>query len=66
VAPLPSGERSRDLSLLLFGVATLALATPLRLIWGDTGRPWYLPFAVWLVINLLLLWVARSSRSHEA
>jgi hypothetical protein len=52
--------------LLVFGIATLALATPLRLIWGDTGRPWYLPFAVWLVINLLVLWAARASRSHEA
>jgi hypothetical protein len=54
------------LSLLVFGIAALILATPLRLIWSDTGRPWYLPFAVWLAINLLVLWAARTSRSHEA
>ena len=66
MAPPPSGERSRDLSLLVFGIAALALATPLRLIWADVGRPWYLPFAVWLVINLLVLWAARASRSNEA
>lgn len=62
----PPGERSLDLSLLVFGIALLVFASPLRLVWADTGRPWYLPFALWLAVNLLVLWAARSSRSHEA
>jgi hypothetical protein len=62
----PPGERSRDLSLLVFGIAALLFATPLRLIWSDSGRPWYLPFAFWLVVNLLVWWVARATRRHEA
>jgi hypothetical protein len=65
VATPPPGERSRDLSLLVFGVAALMFATPLRLIWADPGRPWYLPFLLWLAVNLLVLWAARASGAHE-
>jgi ribokinase len=52
--------------LLVFGIAALLFATPLRLLWADSGRAWYLPFACWLVVNLLIFWAARRSRRHEA
>ncbi len=61
----PSGDRSRGLSLLVFGIAVLGFATPLRLLWAHEGRPWYLPFVLWLVVTLLALWAARASKAHE-
>ena len=61
----PNGDRSRDLSLLVFGIAVLVFATPLRLLWAQEGRPWYVPFVLWLVVSLLAVWAARASKAHE-
>lgn len=58
-----SSHSSRDRSLLVFGVAALLFATPLRLVWADSARPWYLPFALWLGVIALVFWAARR---HEA
>jgi hypothetical protein len=65
VATPPPGERARDLSLLSFGVALLVFASPLRLIWAAEGRPWYLPFVLWLLVGLLAFWVARADARRE-
>lgn len=65
MATPPPGERARDLSLLSFGIALLVFATPLRLIWAADGRPWYLPFVLWLMVTVLAFWVARAARRHE-
>jgi hypothetical protein len=49
----------------VFGIGVVLFATPLRLIWADPARPWYVPFLLWGLVNLLVYWVARVSRGHE-
>jgi hypothetical protein len=65
VAQPPPGDRKRDISLLVFGVALLVFASPLRAVWADEGRPWYLPFGLWLLVTLLTYTATRLSGRHE-
>lgn len=53
------------LSLFVFAVAVLLFASPVRRLWLAEGRPWYLPFAVWLGVIVLGGWAARRG-GHDA
>lgn len=63
--PLPSGDRSRDLSLLVFGIAALLFGSPIRLMWAQASRIWYLPFTIWLLVILLGAWAVRAAKTDE-
>ncbi len=56
----------RALTLLLLAFAIALLATPLRTVWAHPGAPWWTPFAVWSLLILLALLIARRwGRSDE-
>jgi hypothetical protein len=43
----------RDAAMVVFAVALLTLATPLRMLWMSDLAEWWLPFAVWGAIVAL-------------
>jgi hypothetical protein len=44
---------ARDIGMVVFAVAVLALATPLRVLWLRDAGAWWIPFAVWCGIIVL-------------
>jgi hypothetical protein len=42
-----------DVSWLVCGAAVFVWASPARYLWASPGRPWYLPFALWLLTIVL-------------
>jgi len=57
--------RAIDGFMVLFGLALLAVASPLRLSWAREGRPWYTPFVLWLAIIALAALAALRARREE-
>ena len=52
-----------DRAVLVFLVGMLMFVSPFTFWWAAHTRVWYLPYALWLVLILLIAWVAR--RSHD-
>ena len=57
-----SSESGRHLDrvVLLFLFALFLFASPLVAWWAGPGRPWYLPYLLWLAVVLLALWLQRG------
>jgi hypothetical protein len=52
---------SRAASLAAASVILLGFGTPLRALWARDDGPWWLPFAVWGVMILIVASLARRS-----
>ncbi|HEX7928560.1 MAG TPA: hypothetical protein VF678_13285 [bacterium] len=52
-----------DRAVLVFLVGVLMFVSPFTFWWAANTRVWYLPYALWLVLIVLIAWVAR--RSHD-
>ena len=49
-----SGNDQRDAAVLVTIVGVLVFTPPLLTWWLSEARPWYLPFALWGVLIVLL------------
>jgi len=60
--PAPRARPSNiERSIVFFGIALLAVASPLRLVWARGDKPWYAPFLVWLALVALAALAARRA-----
>lgn len=48
----------RGASVVATAAGVLFVASPLRAVWGRPGVPWWVPFALWLGLVGLALFVA--------
>jgi len=56
---------SRALAWLSFGVATLVLASPLKVWWARPAFGWLLPFGLWAAVIGLDAWLSRKSERND-
>jgi hypothetical protein len=56
-------ESARIVGLLVAGLTLAVFATPLRALWSDAARPWWVPYALWALAIAALAWLARPGRS---
>lgn len=64
-APENSRRSSRaPLAWLAFALATLVLASPLKLAWARSALGWTFPFLLWLAIIVAGALVARAPRDE--
>jgi RsiW-degrading membrane proteinase PrsW (M82 family) len=56
-------ESTRIVGLLVAGLTLAVFGTPLRALWSDPARAWWLPYALWALAISVLAWLARPSRS---
>lgn len=49
-------RRGSDHSLLIFVLAMFLFSSPLNIWWSSMALPWYVMFAPWLLIVLLMAW----------
>jgi hypothetical protein len=54
-------NREQERALLLFVIATVLIATPVRALWLQT---WWSPFAFWL--SMIVVMTLLHRRSHAA
>lgn len=51
--------------ILLFLFAWLLFASPMVDWWTAAGAPWYLPYALWLVVIGLCAWLQHRRDRHD-
>lgn len=59
-SPSDGDAKGAARSAWLLGLAALALASPLRLLWAREGAPWAAPFALWLGLVAMAAIAARE------
>ncbi|MEJ2343892.1 MAG: hypothetical protein P8076_10385 [Gammaproteobacteria bacterium] len=55
-------DKHLDRVILLFMLALLLFASPLVAWWSAPGRPWFLPYLLWLLVIVLGLWLQWRRR----
>ena len=54
-----------DSIVVIFAVAVLLFVPPVIAFWATSESPWYLPYALWLAIIVLVALVQRAHGRHE-
>ena len=63
--PMGIQNPNRDLPLILALLMLLLFASPIKDWWTAAGLPWYLPYALWLLVIVLAAWSHWRSHRHE-
>jgi len=55
---------ARPIALVVAGATLLAFGTPLRALWADAERPWWMVYALWAAAIVALAAMARSDQGR--
>lgn len=61
----PDNGRYLDAVVVVFLLALIVFSPPIIQVWANTSSPWWLPYAIWFVVIVLIALVQRIRGRYE-